>query len=350
MSTFYKLTIKDIKRETPDAISVLFNIPNQLSPFYRFIAGQYVNLKLTLDGKPIRRSYSICSSPSSGELRISIKAIQNGFFSTFANKQLAIGNVIEVGTPEGRFTFEPKFDRGKVYIAFVAGSGITPVFSILKTVLEEEPQSSFFLIYGNKKPENTIFFNELNELHNKYVGRFFLYYVFSQTKIDGHLFGRIDRSNVNFILKNKFKNVEFEKFFLCGPNDMISQVKEILKDNNIEDKRIKFEFFITSDTEKKIEQNLNGQCKATILLDDQETTFFIPNGTTILDAALKQGLDVPYSCQGGICSTCIGKMKIGSAQMKKNSILTDDEIAEGFILTCQSIPTSSEVYVDYDDV
>jgi len=350
MSTFYKLTIKDIKRETPDAISVLFNVPNQLSPFYKFVAGQYVNLKLTLDGKPIRRSYSICSSPNSDELRISIKAIQNGFFSTFANKQLAIGNVIEVGTPEGRFTFEPKFERQKAYIAFVAGSGITPVFSILKTVLEEEPQSSFFLIYGNKKPENTIFFNELNELHNKYIGRFFLYYIFSQTKIDGHLFGRINRANINFILKNKFKNVAFEKFFLCGPNDMISQVKEILKDNNIEDKRIKFEFFITSDTENKIEQNLNGQCKATILLDDQETTFFIPNGTVILDAALKQGLDVPYSCQGGICSTCIGKMKKGSAQMKKNSILTDDEIAEGFILTCQSIPTSSEVYVDYDDV
>jgi len=350
MPISYKLAIKEIERETPDAISVLFNVPNELLPFYKFIAGQYVNLKLTLDGKSIRRSYSICSSPSSGELRISIKAIQNGFFSIFANKHLSVGNVIEVGTPEGRFTFEPKFDRQKAYIAFVAGSGITPVISILKTVLEEEPQSSFFLIYGNKKPENTIFYNELNELHNKYVGRFFLYYVFSQTKIDGHLFGRIDRSNTNFILKNKFKDLEFEKFFLCGPNDMISQVKEILKDNGIEDKKIKFEFFITSDIENEIEQNISGQCKATILLDDQETTLFIPKGTAILDAALKQGLDVPYSCQGGICSTCIGKMKKGTAQMKKNFILTDDEITEGFILTCQAVPTSSEVYVDYDDV
>jgi len=350
MSNSYKLTIKEIKRETSEAISVLFNVPDQLVPFYKFIAGQYVNLKLTLDGRPIRRSYSICSSPGSGELRISIKEIENGFFSTFANKQLSIGKVIEVGTPEGRFTFEPKSDRQKTYVAFVAGSGITPVMSILKTVLEEEPKSSFVLVYGNKKPESTIFFDQLNELHNKYIGRFFLYYVFSQAKLDGHLFGRIDRSNVNFILKNKHKGVEFENFFICGPNDMITHVKEVLKDNNIAEKNIKFEFFISSDTEQKIEQNLDGQSKVTILLDDEETTFLIPSGTAILDAALKKGLDAPYSCQGGICSTCIGKIKHGTAKMKKNSILTDQEIEEGFILTCQAVPTSSEIYIDYDDI
>jgi len=350
MPNSYKLTIKEIERETPDAISVLFNVPDQLASFYKFVAGQYVNLKLTLDGKPIRRSYSICSSPNSGELRISIKAIENGFFSTFANKQLSVGNVVEVGTPEGRFTFEPKSDRQKTYAAFVAGSGITPVMSILKTVLEEEPQSSFVLIYGNKKPENTIFFDRLNELHNKYIGRFFLYYVFSQARLDGHLFGRIDRSNANFILKNKHKGVEFETFFLCGPNDMIIHLQEVLKENNIAEKKIKFEFFISSDTEKKIEQNLDGQSQITVLLDDEKTTFFVPKGITILDAALKKGLDAPYSCQGGICSTCIGKIKQGTAQMKKNSILTDQEIEEGFILTCQAIPTSSGIYIDYDDV
>lgn len=349
MADFYKLTIKEIKRETPDAISVVFNIPNELVPFYKFTAGQYVNLKLTLDGQEIRRAYSICSSPKSGELRISIKAIQNGFFSVFANKQLAVGNIIEVGTPEGRFTFEPNSHNQKTYGAFVAGSGITPVMSILQTVLEEEPNSSFVLVYGNKSPESTIFYDKLNELHNKYTGRFFLYYVFSQTKLDGHLFGRIERSTVNFVLKNKHKEVEFENFYLCGPNEMISQVKDILKDNNISENNIKFELFTTAETEKTIEQT-DGQCKVTVLLDDEETTFFVPSGTVILDAVLKQGLDAPYSCQGGICSSCIGKITNGSAEMKKNAILTDGEIAEGFILTCQAVPTSNEVYVDYDDV
>ncbi len=350
MADFYKLTVKEIKRETPDAISVVFNIPTELVAFYKFTAGQYVNLKLTLDGQEVRRAYSICSSPNSGELRISIKAIQNGFFSTFANKQLAVGNIIEVGTPEGRFTFEPKPDNRKTYGAFVAGSGITPVMSILQNVLEEEPESTFVLVYGNKTPESTIFFDKLNELHDKYIGRFFLYYVFSQTKLDGHLFGRVERSTVNFVLKNKHKEVEFENFYLCGPNEMISQVKDILKDNNIPENRIKFELFTTSETENKIEQNLDGQCKVTVLLDDEETTFYIPNDTVILDAVLKQGLDAPYSCQGGICSSCIAKITHGSAQMKKNAILTEGEIADGFVLTCQAVPTSSEVYVDYDEV
>lgn len=349
MADFYKLTIKEIKRETPDAISVVFNIPNELAPFYKFVAGQYVNLKLTLDGQEIIRAYSICSSPKSGELRISIKAIQNGFFSVFANKQLAVGNIIEVGTPEGRFTFEPNSHNQKTYGAFVAGSGITPVMSILQTVLEEEPNSSFILVYGNKSPESTIFYEKLNELHNKYTGRFFLYYVFSQAKLDGHLFGRIERSTVNFVLKNKHKEVEFENFYLCGPNEMISQVKEILKDNTVSEDKIKFELFTTAETEKTIAPT-DGQCKVTVLLDDEETTFFVPSGTVILDAVLKQGLDAPYSCQGGICSSCIGKITNGSAEMKKNAILTDGEIAEGFILTCQAVPTSSEVYVDYDDV
>ncbi len=350
MADFYKLTIKEVKRETPDSISVVFNIPSELASFYKFIAGQYVNLKLTLDGQEIRRAYSICSSPKSGELRISIKAIQNGFFSVFANKQLAVGNVIEVGTPEGRFTFESNSNNQKTYGAFVAGSGITPVMSILQTVLEEEPNSSFVLVYGNKTPENTIFFDQLNELQHKYLGRFFLYYVFSQAKLDGHLFGRIDRSAVNFVLKNKHDEVAFENFYLCGPNEMISQVKDILKENTISEDRIKFELFTTVETENKIEQNLDGQCKVTILLDDEETTFTIPSGTVILDAVLKQGLDAPYSCQGGICSSCIGRITHGSAEMKKNAILTDGEIADGFILTCQAVPTSSEVYIDYDDV
>ncbi|MFA7444756.1 MAG: 2Fe-2S iron-sulfur cluster-binding protein [Flavobacteriaceae bacterium] len=349
MADFYKLTVKEVKRETPEAVSVVFNVPENLRDFYKFTAGQYINLKLTLDGQEIRRAYSICSSPQSGELRIAIKEVSDGFFSVFANKQLAVGNIIEVGTPEGRFTFEPDSDKQKSYAAFAAGSGITPVLSIIQTVLEQEPQSTFVLVYGNKTPENTIFHDKINELHNKYTGRFFVYYVFSQTKIDGHLFGRIERSTVNFVLKNKHKELDFNTFFLCGPNEMIAQVSDILKENNFPEKRIKFELFTTTAVENEVE-TLEGQTKITVLLDDEETTFTIPNGTVVLDAVLKKGLDAPYSCQGGICSSCIAKITHGSAQMKKNSILTDGEIAEGFVLTCQAVPTSSEIYVDYDDV
>lgn len=349
MADFYKLTVKEVKRETPEAVSVVFNVPDSLRDFYKFTAGQYVNLKLTLDGQEIRRAYSICSNPHSGELRIAIKEVQNGFFSVFANKQLAVGNIIEVGTPEGRFTCEPDFEAQKNYVAFVAGSGITPVLSILQTVLEQEPQSTFVLVYGNKTPESTIFHDKINELHNKYTGRFFVYYVFSQAKIDGHLFGRIERSTVNFILKNKHKELDFNTYFLCGPNEMITQVSDILKENNIAEKRIKFELFTTTTSEKEVE-TAAGQTKITVLLDDEETTFTVPNGTVVLDAVLKKGLDAPYSCQGGICSSCIGRITHGSAQMKKNSILTDGEIAEGLVLTCQAVPTSSEIYIDYDDV
>jgi ring-1,2-phenylacetyl-CoA epoxidase subunit PaaE len=349
MADFYKLTVKEVKRETPEAVSVVFNVPDSLKDFYKFTAGQYVNLKLTLDGQEIRRAYSICSNPHSGELRIAIKEVQNGFFSVFANKQLAVGNIIEVGTPEGRFTCEPDFEAQKNYVAFVAGSGITPVLSILQTVLEQEPQSTFVLVYGNKTPQSTIFHDTINELHNKYTGRFFVYYVFSQAKIDGHLFGRIERSTVNFILKNKHKELDFNTYFLCGPNEMITQVSDILKENNIAEKRIKFELFTTTTSEKEVETSA-GQTKITVLLDDEETSFTVPNGTVVLDAVLKKGLDAPYSCQGGICSSCIARITHGSAQMKKNAILTDGEIAEGLVLTCQAVPTSSEIYIDYDDV
>ncbi|HUH51233.1 MAG TPA: 2Fe-2S iron-sulfur cluster-binding protein [Flavobacterium sp.] len=350
MANFYKLTIKEVKRETPDSISVVFNIPPDLAPFYTFIAGQYVNLKLTLDGKEVRRAYSICSAPNSGELRISIKAIQDGFFSVFANRELAVGHLVDVGTPEGRFTFEPDAHRQKTYVAFVAGSGITPVMSILQTLLEEEPKSSFVLVYGNKTPESTIFYDKLNALHDKYVGRFFLYYVFSQAKLEGNLFGRIDKPTVNFILKNKHKEFDFENFYLCGPNEMIAIVKDILKENKTPENKIKFELFTTTEKEAEIEQNSEGQCKVTVRLDDVDTTFYMPSGTVVLDAVLKQGLDAPYSCQGGICSSCIAKVTDGSAQMKKNSILTDKEIADGFVLTCQAVPTTNEIFVDYDEV
>ncbi|BCY27854.1 2Fe-2S iron-sulfur cluster-binding protein [Flavobacterium okayamense] len=348
MSTFYKLSIKEIKRETPSAISVTFNIPLEFQDFYKFTAGQYVTLKLTLDGEEIRRAYSICSSPNSGELRISIKAIKNGFFSKFANEQLTAGKVIEVGVPEGKFTFEPNAERQKNYAGFAAGSGITPIMSILKSVLESEPKSTFVLTYGNKSPEETIFHDELHDLQQKYVGRLFVHYVFSQSG-KGELFGRIDKSAVNFVLHTKHNEKTFEKFYLCGPEEMINIVSSTLKEQNIKEGDIKFELFSTS-TENDKEISAQGHTKITILLDDEETSFEMSQKQTLLEAALKQSLDAPYSCQGGICSSCIARVTEGKAEMKKNQILTDDEIEEGLVLTCQAHPITPTIKVDYDDV
>jgi ring-1,2-phenylacetyl-CoA epoxidase subunit PaaE len=350
MSSFYKLSIKEIIKETADAVSILFNVPEELQSHYTFVAGQYVNLKVTLDGQEIRRAYSICSAPKSGELRIAVKAVKNGFFSKFANEKLAVGNVIEVGTPEGKFTFEPKTDRQKNYAAFVAGSGITPVFSILKSVLEEEPNSTFVLVYGNKSEKDTIFHNQLHDLQLQYVGRLFVQYVYSQSTADNSLLGRIDHTTVNFILKNKHNEMEFSKFYLCGPEEMINLVSNTLKENNISDSDIKFELFSTASNDKEATSGADGHTEISILVDSEEITFEMSQKQTLLEAALKQGLDVPYSCQGGICSSCICRITEGAAEMKKNQILNDAEVAEGLTLACQAYPTTTTIKIDFDDV
>jgi len=350
MPSFLKLIIKEVKRETANAVSILFNVPDELKPDYKFIAGQYLNLKLTLDNQEIRRAYSICSAPESGELRIAVKAVKNGLFSQFANTKLKAGDVLEVGQPEGKFTFEPDAERQKNYAAFVAGSGITPVLSIIKVILKSEPKSSFVLVYGNRTPEDTIFYQELHDLQLQYVGRLFVHYVFSQAKAENALFGRIEKSAVNFVLNNKHKELEFDKFYLCGPEEMINTVSAILKEKNVKDSAIKFELFTSSSQEHEIKTSLEGHTKITVLVDDDEVSFEMSQKQTILDAALKQGIDAPYSCQGGICSSCLARVTSGTAEMTKNSILTDKEIASGLILTCQAHPTSESIYVDYDDV
>jgi ring-1,2-phenylacetyl-CoA epoxidase subunit PaaE len=350
MPSFLKLIVKEVKRETKDAVSILFNVPEELKPNYTFIAGQYINLRLTLDNQEIRRAYSICSAPGSGELRIAVKAVTNGAFSQFATTKLKAGDVLEVGKPEGKFIFEPESDRQKNYMAFVAGSGITPVLSIIKSVLKNEPKSSFVLVYGNKSPEETIFHQELHDLQSQYVGRLFVHYVYSQASVEHSLNGRIDKTVVNTVLNTKHASLEFDKFYLCGPEDMINTVSGVLKEKNVKESAIKFELFTASSQENTINESLSGHSKITIMVDDEETTFEMSQKQTILDAALKQGIDAPYSCQGGICSSCLARVTEGTAEMKKNSILSDSEIEEGLILTCQAHPTSATIRVDFDDV
>lgn len=350
MSDFHTLTIKDITRETPKAVSIEFDIPSTLSDAYNFIAGQYITIKTVVDGNEIRRAYSICSAPKSGSLRVAVKEIEGGTFSSIANNKLKIGDTLDVHTPEGSFLLESNPTAQNHYAAFAAGSGITPIMSMIKCVLEEEPNSSFVLVYGNQNPTETIFHKELLALQVNYPDRLFVEFFYSRSQEDGARFGRIEKSTINFITKNKFKDTTFKSFYLCGPEAMINTVTEVLTENNIAKEDIHFELFTSSTETTEIEADLDGQTKITILVDDEESSFVMDQKKTILDAALEEDIDAPYSCQGGVCSSCICKITEGKAIMGKNSILTDAELEEGLVLACQAYPTSSTIKVDFDDV
>jgi len=348
MSKFNPLKVKEIKRETPLAVSIVFDVPADLKADYQFEAGQYVNIKSIINGEELRRSYSISSSPKSDELRIVVKAVENGLFSTFATQQLQTGDILEVAQPEGKFVLENK--DAKVIAGIAAGSGITPIISLAKDVLENAVDTTFVLIYGNKSVEDTIYYNEIEALKAHYLGRFFVHYTFTKEHLDGSLFGRIERSTINFVLKNKHNEKQFDEYFLCGPEDMIKKVTDVLKENGTAEEQIHYELFTTSSTNGEIPVSGEGMVKVTVLVDDVETTFNMPRTENILNAALKHGVDAPYSCQGGICSSCMCRTVKGSAEMKTNHILMDDEVEEGLLLACQAYVTSDEIYVDFDDV
>jgi ring-1,2-phenylacetyl-CoA epoxidase subunit PaaE len=352
MSQFHKLNIKDIKKETDNAVSVLLDVPESLKDTFRFKAGQYITFKMTLNGNEIRRDYSICTSPKSGELKVAIKAVDGGLFSIYANTKLNIGDSIDVAPPNGRFIFEPQSNASRTIAAFAAGSGITPILGIAKTVLEEESQSNFILTYGNKTPNDAIFLNEILQLQQSYPERFYLQLVYSQSDVDESLFGRIDKSTVNYVLKNKFSHLKASQFYICGPEEMIHTVKDTLVENGIAENQIFFELFTVSVNQSdEIDSSIiDGNTKVTVMIDDEETTFSMPQTKSILEAALAENIDAPYSCQGGICSSCLARLKEGEAKMRQNNILTDSELAEGLILTCQAHPTTPVVYVDYDDI
>jgi len=299
----------------------------------------------------VRRDYSLCSSPKSGELKVAVKKVKDGTFSAYANKELQVNDVLEVASPKGHFIFEPIQASSRTIAAFAAGSGITPILSIVKSVLEEEPNSKIVLVYGNKTTKDTMFLNQLLELQHKYSERFSIRFVFSQAKENDAVFGRIEKSTVNLIVKNEYKHVVIDSFYLCGPEDMIYTVKDVLIEHNIDEKTIFYELFkAAKPTEIKEETSESGKTKITIIVDDEETTFEMSQKQSILEAALDEDIDAPYSCQGGICSSCIARLKEGEAKMRQNNILTDSELAEGLILTCQAHPTTSTIVVDYDDV
>lgn len=346
MNEFHTLKVSDIKRETPNAISIEFHVPDHLKTNFDFKAGQYITIKHFEKGTEIRRAYSICSSPKSKSLRVGVKRVDQGVFTPYAHNHLKIGDELEVMIPTGKFVLEPNLEN---YVAFAAGSGITPILSLIKATLEESPKSNFLLIYGNKTREETMFYDDIMELSKQYPERLQIEFIFSRKEEPHARFGRIDRSIVNYFLNNKYRNISHESYYLCGPKEMIDVVSETLKDKGVPKENIHFELFTTEDT-GELTENHEGDTEITIILDDEEETFSMPKKKSVLDAALDEGLDAPYSCQGGICSTCIARIKEGKAEMRNNQILTDSEIEEGLILTCQAHPTTPKIVVDYDDI
>ena len=352
MSQFHSLIIKSIDKVTDQSVAITFDVPENLKEKFSFKAGQYITLKTTINDEDIRRDYSICASEKSGNLTVAIKAVEGGTFSIYANNTLKAGDVLEVAEPNGRFTFEANDAKTRTIAAFAAGSGITPILSIAKTLLENEAFSNFILVYGNKSSKNTMFFKELVELQAQYGNRFHVHFIYSQAREEDALLGRIEKSTVNLIVKNKYKEVTIEKFYLCGPEQMIHTVKDVLIENGVKEKAIAFELFTAPvEAETTAATDLpSGETKIKVLVDEEEFEFSMSREQTILEAALKQDIDAPYSCQGGICSSCIARVTEGEAKMRQNNILTDGEVADGLILTCQAHPTSATVAVDYDDV
>lgn len=351
MSEFHKLSIKAIEKVTENCVTLSFHVSEDLTDIFSFKAGQYITLKTKLNNQEIRRDYSLCSSPFSNELTVAVKEVKEGLFSKYANHNFKVGDTIEVSAPRGRFVYEPDNNNAQTIVAFAAGSGITPIMSIIKTILQKEQHSKIVLVYGNKTPQNTIFYTTILNLKADYPNRFFTHFVFSESKEEGAFFGRIEKSTVNFVIKNQYKNDEFKAFYLCGPETMIQNVSAALNANDIDSDRIFFELFTTTSTAEEIAPEISdGKTKITIMVDDEETEFEMSQKKSILEAALENDIDAPFSCQGGICSSCLARISKGSATMRQNNILTDKEVEDGLILTCQAHPTTASIYVDYDDV
>lgn len=348
MNTFHNLSVKNITKETAHAVSVVFDIPENLQSDFTFTAGQYITLKTTINGEEVRRAYSICSSPNSGEVKVAVKAVENGTFSVYATEKLNEGDQLNVHTPEGNFVLQP--ESGKHYLAFAAGSGITPVLSMVKAVLEDSSDAKITLVYGNKSEADTMFKNELETLQEGSNGRFHLHNVYSRQNVQGSLFGRIDQGFTNYYVNNIYKGVDFDSAFLCGPEEMINTVSDTLKSNGFDESKIFFELFTSSSDEGDTSGVKDGETQVTVLLDDEEISFTMSQTDNILAASLRNNVDAPYSCQGGICSSCLARLTEGSAVMTKNSILTDGEVKDGFVLTCQAHPTTRKIFVDFDDV
>lgn len=354
---FHELKVRSVDRDTAEAVAITFDVPADLADAYRFRHGQYLTLETEIDGEPVRRSYSICAGEDEGRLRVAVKTVPGGRFSTYANENLQAGDRLRVMTPEGRFTCDLDPDRARTYALFAAGSGITPILSIAKTVLAREPNSRVALFYGNRTSRTIMFREELEDLKNRYLGRLQLFHILSREVQDAELFnGRIDGPKIRALAGGLLDVTAVDRFFVCGPEPMASEVKASLEELGATPGSVYVELFGTPGAAKPPppaaeEIEATGEtAHVTVTIDGKSQVFDMPfDGTTILEAAHARGSELPFSCKGGVCSTCRCRLREGRVDMAVNYALEEYEVKAGFILACQSRPLTDTVIVDFDE-
>lgn len=360
MAKFHPLQVAEITQETADCVSVVFDVPAELKSEYQYIQGQYLTLKMNVDGEEIRRSYSLCSSPvTEKELRVAVKMVTNGKGSTWINKKLNIGETVDVMTPMGNFYSKLDASNKKHYVLFAGGSGITPMFSILKSVLAAEPNSKITLIYGNRDEQSTIFKKQIDELAKANSSRLTVIHVLENPPAgtDPLYTGMLLPEKVRAIFDKHVGLSNDNEYFICGPGPMMENVKKVLADLKAPHEKTHIEYFsavieAVAAAEKKSSSAPGGKLvsKVTIILDGVEHKFDIPSdGLSILDTAIKVKMDVPYACKGAVCCTCRAKILEGKASMTMNYALTEEEVAQGYVLTCQAHPETETLVVSYDE-
>lgn len=355
MSQFHPLRVASCRSETRDALVVTFEVPAALRDRFRFVQGQHLTLRATVDGEELRRSYSICSAPFENVLRIAIKRVPDGIFSNWAHQNLKPGRVIDCMEPAGHFHIPLDPAAARHHVAFAAGSGITPVLSIVKTTLAGEPRSHVTLVYGNRSSSSVLFEEELSDLKDRYTARFNLVYVLSREHQEMDIFnGRIDRSKCDRLFNGWIDPSTIDAAYICGPRTMMEAVSESLQSHGIDKSRILMELFTAGLPQRQPKPSTQAdahaqECKVTVIQDGRRREFSIDrNRQTVLDSALEQGIELPYSCKGGVCSSCRCRLTRGEVEMDTHYALEDYEIARGFILPCQSYALTNELVLDYD--
>jgi len=352
---FHSLQIADVRKETEDTVSIAFEVPTALKSDYSFLPGQYLTLKAIINGADTRRSYSLCSAPFENEWRVAVKQVENGVFSTYANASLKAGDTMEVMTPTGNFCLKPDANAKKTYALFAAGSGITPILSIAKTALKEEPNSEVNLFYGNKNFNSIIFREEVEALKNTYMNRLRVVHVLSRESLGNQIQkGRINKEKCDDLFKAFLANDTIDAVYVCGPEEMILGVKDSMLANGVDEKAIHFELFTTPGVKKTADVAPSTEAaiasNISIILDGDTIDLALnSDGETILDAAQRAGADLPFACKGGVCCTCKAKIMEGTAKMDVNYALEKDEVEAGYILTCQAHPTSEKLIVSFDE-
>jgi len=356
-SQFVPLTVVDIRRDTRDSVVLTLEPPAEQAHEFAFVQGQYLTFRKDFDGEEVRRSYSISAGLDEGVLRVGIKKVAGGWFSTYANDELKVGDRVEAMRPMGNFHVPLLEEGGRNYLAFAGGSGITPMISIAKTVLSREPQSTFQLIYGNRSTATIMFREELDDLKNIYMGRFSVTHILESDAADIELFhGRVDKAKCEALFAH-WIDVDNAVFaFVCGPEPMMLAVSESLQDHGLDHRKIKLELFKSAQRGAPKPQAMSeaeiaaGEVvEATVTVDGVTRSFPMPrSGQSILEAARLANIEAPYACRAGVCSTCRAKLIEGEVDMEANYALEDYEVAAGYILTCQAHPVTERVVVDYD--